>query len=484
MSGPAFLSAIELAEMIRSRELSARELTMFFIDRIERLDGAVNAVAVRDFDRALARADVADQALAAGRVLGPLHGVPMTIKESFDIEGLPTTFGNPEFKDNIATSDARMVERFKGAGAHFIGKPNVPIDLADLQSYNDLYGVTGNPWDTTRTAGGSSGGSAAALAAGMSALDSGSDIGGSIRNPAHFCGVYGHKPTWNVISAKGHALPGTLAASDLGVVGPMARSAGDLALAMDITAGPGPLEAPGWRLDLPRPRKSTLRQYRVVIWPSDALAPVDDAIADRIAEIGELLGRLGATVSDSARPAIDLADAIRTYKYLLHGALSARTPEPVRQHYRELAAALAAHDDSDRAITARGTVQEHAAWLEHNNARTALRYAWQRFFADWDVLICPPVASTAFAHEHGPFRDRTVTVNGNPQPYFQQLFWAGLVTGPYLPSTVFPTGVAADGLPVGAQAVSGEFNDYLTIDFCRLLARETGGFTPPPLYNN
>src|SRR5262249_12899075 len=155
--------------------------------RIERHDGALNAVVVRDFERARAAAEAADQALAAGRDLGPLHGVPMTIKESYDIAGLPTTWGIPDFRNNIAETDSETVRRFKEAGAHFMGKTNVPLQLADFQSFNDIYGTTNNPWNVSLTPGGSSGGSAAALAAGLTALESGSDIGGSIRNPAHFC---------------------------------------------------------------------------------------------------------------------------------------------------------------------------------------------------------------------------------------------------------------------------------------------------------
>jgi amidase len=197
----AFASATELARKIRDKEISSRELTDYYIGRIERFDGDLNAVIVRDFQGARDAADAADAALAKGESLGPLHGVPMTIKESYDIAGTPTTWGIPQFKDNIATTDSDTVAKYKAAGAHFMGKTNVPLQLADFQSYNDIYGTTNNPWNTQRIPGGSSGGSAAALAAGMTGLESGSDIGGSIRNPAHFCGVYGHKPTWGVVPA-------------------------------------------------------------------------------------------------------------------------------------------------------------------------------------------------------------------------------------------------------------------------------------------
>ena len=481
MSIDPFSSATSSARDIASGRVTARELTEFYIERIEQLDTAINAVVVRDFDGARAAADAADAALKAGQVVGPLHGVPMTIKESYDIAGLPTTFGIPAQRDNIATADAAVVRRFKAAGAHFLGKTNVPINLADLQSYNDIYGTTSNPWDLGRTPGGSSGGSAAALAAGMTGLDSGSDIGGSIRNPAHYCGVYGHKPTWNVISPEGHALPGNYAVGDLSVVGPMARSSEDLAVAMDVCAGPGRLDAPGWTLTLPRPRKASLADYRVVVWADDERAPIDSEITDRIAEVVEALARAGATVSDSARPDIDFDAATLTYKYLLHGAMSRRTPPEARAKFVKVAADFADDDTSDRMVTARGQTQPHSTWLGHHHERTRLRQKWNAFFNEWDILICPQTTTTAFAHDQGPPGRRTVTVNGGAQPYFQQLFWAGLITAPYLPSTVFPTGPGSSGLPIGLQAVGAEYNDYVAIDFTRLLAREIGGFVAPRL---
>ncbi|MFP6641813.1 MAG: amidase family protein, partial [Myxococcota bacterium] len=313
-----FASAGESAKKIRNKEVSSRELTDHYIDRIERLDGELNAVVVRDFERAREAADAADQALAEGRDLGPLHGVPMTIKEAYDIEGLPTTWGLPIFKDNIATGDSETVKRFKGAGAHFMGKTNVPVNLADFQSYNEVYGTTNSPWDTSRVPGGSSGGSAAALAAGLCALESGSDIGGSIRNPAHFCGVYGHKPTWNIVPQQGHSLPGMFSTPDIAVVGPLARSAEDLALSLEVVSGPEPLVQNGWKLDLPRPTRKNLSEYRVALWPTDPIAPVSREMADRVQNVGDRLARLGATVSDVARPALDPAASHEIYLYMLN----------------------------------------------------------------------------------------------------------------------------------------------------------------------
>jgi amidase len=477
-----FSTACELAEKIRNKEVSSRELTDLYIERIERLDGEVNAVVVRDFDRARAAADRADQALSEGRSLGPLHGVPMTIKEAYNMADLPTTWGLPDFKDNIATEDSESVARFKAAGAIFLGKTNVPLNLADFQSYNEVYGTTGNPWSTDRTPGGSSGGSSAALAAGFSALEAGSDIGGSIRNPAHFCGVYGHKPTWNIVPQQGHALPGMLASPDIAVVGPLARSAEDLALALDVVSGPEPLVESGWKLELPPPRHAKLSDYRVALWPTDPMAPVAGEVAGRVQQMGDRLAALGATVSDSARPAFEVARSHETYLYMLNGVMAADLPQEVLDAMEAQVSALDPADQSDNAVMARAAVQKHGDWLRYNNRRESLRMAWRDFFQDWDILLCPQTATPAFKHDHRPIPERTLAVDDVMQPYFQQLFWAGLTTVAYLPSTVFPTGLSGDGLPIGLQAVSAEYADRTCIDFARLMADEIGGFVPPPGY--
>jgi len=481
MSDLGFLSAVELARMVRDREIGALELTEHYIARIERLDGELNAVVVRDFGRARDAARAADARLAAGEPVGALHGVPMTIKESYDVAGLPTTWGVPAFRGNVAASDAEVVTRLKRAGAILLGKTNVPFNLGDFQSYNEIYGVTRNPWDTARSPGGSSGGSAAALAAGMAGLECGSDIGGSIRNPAHYCGVYGHKPTWSIVPPQGHALPGMVAGPDIAVCGPLARSADDLAVALDAIAGPEPLNAAGWELHLPPP-KTSLAGLRVALWPTDAYAPVDAEVADRVVQVGETLARLGATVSERARPAFDVEESCITYLHLLNAVIGAGFPEDQRKILQEAAAASDPHDRSPETVSMRGLVIGHRDWLVADHQRELLRYAWRDFFRDWDVLLCPQSATAAFAHDHRPFHERTIDVNGQPQAYFRQLFWAGLITAPYLPSTVFPTGPSRAGLPIGVQAVGAEFHDRTTIEVARLVAREIGGFRIPPAY--
>ncbi len=366
----------------------------------------------------------------------------------------------------------------------FLGNTNVPISLADFQSYNEIYGTTGNPWDPTRTPGGSSGGSAAALAAGFCALESGSDIAGSIRNPAHYCGVYGHKPTWGVVPFTGHSLPMAVAPPDIAVVGPLARSAEDLALAMDLVAGPDHLNAPGWQLQLPRPAKKSLADYRVAIWADDERAPVCREIAERATALGETLSRLGATVSDTARPDFDIDDAFVTYLYTLNGVMAAGVPDDEFKAIQARVASLPAGDDSLQAHMARAAVQHHRDWIRANNQRERLRIAWRAFFEDWDIVIAPQTATTAFPHDHSAFEARTLMVDNTEQDYFRQAFWSGIVTVAYLPSTVFPTGPSRDGLPIGLQAIGAAFNDYTCIDFARLIGEELGGFQPPPGYDD
>ena len=474
-----FSTATELAAAIRQKEVSSLELTDMYIDRIERYDRRINAVVVHDFERGRAAARAADEALARGDDTGPLHGVPMTVKEAYKVTGLPTTWGVPELHHNIAAEDADYVRRLKAAGAVIFGKTNVPLNLGDFQSFNEIYGTTNNPWDLTRTPGGSSGGSSAALAAGLTALEAGSDIGGSIRNPAHFCGIYGHKPTWGIVSDEGHALPGMVAPTDIAVVGPMARCAEDLALSMDIVAGAGRTDRVGWQLNLPQPTKTRLSDFRVAILTNHPRAPVSAEMADRVQQIGDRLARLGATVSDRALPDIDLEESFEAYTSLLWGVMAFNLTEEEKDGLRQARAAGFA-DDSIPGTLVRFGVQEHGEWAEFSNRRFALRKAWQAFFRDWDILLCPQMATDAFPHDHGEYLERRIVVDNETQDYFQQVFWAGTVTVAHLPSTVFPTGPSRAGLPIGLQVVSGEYLDYTTIEFARLMAEEIGGFTPPP----
>jgi len=483
MSRHAFASATRLADEIRDRRIGCLELLDFYLARAERLNPALNAIIAWQIDAARRRARDADAALAKGEVWGPLHGIPMTVKESFNVTGLPTTFGNPLWRDNIATSNAVVVDRLLQAGAVIFGKTNVPFMLMDSQSYNDIYGTTNNPWDLTRGPGGSSGGEAAALAAGLSALGAGSDIAGSLRNPAHYCGVYGHKPSWGLIPSRGHALAGAVTPTDISVVGPLARHAEDLALALRVLAGPDVLQQPAWRVELPAPHRRRLSEFRVAVWASSPLCEIDIGVRERLDATIAAIARAGAAVDENARLEIGDAEHHRLFMALLRAATASRLSDVDFAAQKEIAATIAADDMSFRATLARGATLDHRAWGIANEARNKLRYAWRDFFQRFDVLLTPVAATAAFPHDHNPDRDqRLIAVNGRMIPYGDQRFWAGLPSLSYLPATAAPIGLTAAGLPVGLQIIGPEGEDPTTIEFARLLAGEIGGFTPPPGY--
>jgi amidase len=478
LSAFPFGSARQLARALQTRTVSSVELLRAYLDRVDRLNPGINAIVVDDRERAVKDARAADRALAKGTSLGPLHGVPMTVKESFNIPGQPTTWGFPAFADNVASEDALAVARLRAAGAVIFGKTNVPVALADFQSYNDVYGTTNNPWDPTRGAGGSSGGSAAALAAGLTALEYGSDIGGSIRNPAAYCGVYGHKPTYGIVPKRGQALdPALVSEGPISVIGPMARSAEDLALALKLTAGPD-LED-GYRLALPAPPTS-LAGLRVAVWLDQPdLAPVDESVMAPIEAAARALGKAGADVDFDARPAFDVREAHATYRQLLLSTLSARDPGYDRMAAR--AAGLDPSDDSEYAQSLRFSTASHRDVVLASELRDRHRWAWRAFFRDHDVVLAPITATPPFPHDHSqPLPARTMTVNGAEVPYFGQLFWAGLAISAHLPATAVPVGQTADGLPVGMQIMGDAYRDRTTIWVAGQLAKLIGGFTPPP----
>ena len=476
----AFASATTLAAKIRAREIGCLELLDHTIGRIGRLDGAVNAVVVRDFERARERA----RSLDDGTPSGPLYGVPMTVKESFNVAGLPTTWGVPEQRGNIATTNAVVVDRLQDAGAVIFGKTNVPRMLADWQSYNGVYGRTNNPWDLTRTPGGSSGGGAAALAAGLTALEAGSDIGGSIRQPAHACGLFGHKPTWGLIPPYGHALADSPAMTDISVVGPLARSAADLSLALELLAGPEETET-ALTFTLPPPRQTRLRGLRIAVWAEQPGQATDPVISAALLDLAGALERAGVVVDRAARPAFDPAEAFDLFLKLLAAALSGRSSEADRAEARALAAKLGADNTSADAVIARCADMTHANWLGLNQRRHRMRRAWGAFFQEWDVLLCPVIGAPAWPHvtETPPWQ-RTLMVGGVEFPYNNLLFWSGLVGAFYLPSSVAPLGVTAEGLPFGVQIVGPLYGDRMTIEVARLLEHAWRGFTPPPGYQD
>jgi len=473
-----YRSAAALARDLREGRIGARELLEHFLARVDRHNPALNAIVLQDRAAARARADAADAARLRGDTLGPLHGVPMTVKESYDLAGMPTTWGIPALRDSVAATDALAIQRLAAAGANVFGKTNVPLRLADFQSYNEIYGTTGNPWNRERTPGGSSGGSAAALAAGLTGFEIGSDIGGSIRNPAHFCGVFGHKPTWNLLPMRGHALAGVLTPTDISVIGPLGRSADDLALGLQPMAGPDLLEAAGIGVHLP-PLDAETKALRIAVWKSDPVCPASAAVAARVDAVASALAGEGARVDETARPAFSAEHSHRTFSALLMAAMSARLPDAEFAQLLADAAALDPGDDSERAWTLRWQTLRLRDWAALNEARTKLRWAWQRFFTQWDFVLTPVMPTTAFAHDHRPPGERRIAIDGVEHPYFAQTFWAGLAGVAYLPATVVPAGPGPDGLPIGVQIIGPAYGDLRTIALAQRLEAMGFAFRPP-----
>jgi amidase len=483
MTDLAFRSATELAADIRARKIGCRELLEHYLARIERYNPTLNAVIAMDLEWARGRADEADAALARGENWGPLHGIPMTVKESYDVEGFVTSWGAPEFKDYRPVRSAISVERLMAAGAIIFGKTNVPLFLGDLQTHNKLYGTTRSPWDLDRTPGGSSGGAVAALAAGLTALEAGSDIASSIRTPAHYCGVYGHKPTYGVITTRGQLIPGRVAFSDLAVIGPMARSAADLALALEVMAGPDETDCLAWCMQLPKPRKQRLADYRVAVMLNVPHAEVDLGVQEQIRQVAEAVARAGATVSFTARPDIDTEEADQLFHRLLGAALSGRQSADAFGNNLETLSRLGPDDSRNLARALRAATLSHRDWLIANETRHRMRLKWAEFFKDYDLLLCPAAATVAPLHNHeGDAFERPITVNGKQVPLSTQFFWAGYSGLALLPSTVAPAGMTPQGLPVGVQIVGPQYGDLTCIHFAGLLEQSYRKFVPPPGY--
>ncbi len=483
MSELAFLPAHALARCIRRKEVSALELLDLYLERIGRLGGPVNAVIVLDTERARTRARAADAALARGEPWGVLHGVPMTVKESFNVAGLPTTWGHTAYRDNVAATDAVTVQRLAAAGAVIFGKTNVPESLADWQSFNPVYGTTSNPWDLTRTPGGSSGGSAAALAAGFTALELGSDIGASIRNPAHYCGVWGHKPTWGVLPQTGHELTpwATADAFDICAVGPLARSAFDLSLAMDVLAAPLQMLTAMGRVPLAWRDPGTLpRRCRVAVLFDDDEAEVDASVQAALRDLVRFLRDQGVAVSEDARP-VDSAESHAVYIHLLRAATGSHYDDAGYAAAGERAAGYAEGDDSYPARHFRGNVSSHREWVRVDERREQLRGQWAAFFERFDMLICPVATTPAFTQmQSGERWERMIPVNGRPQPSTDALFWAGYPGIVGLPATAIPLATSASGLPIGAQIVGPAFADPVCLRFAQWLETSWRGFVAPP----
>lgn len=474
-------SATQTAQAIRDRKTTAvAELEAAFA-RVDALNPVLNAVIWQNRDAAMTEARACDAETARGESRGPLHGLPITVKESFDLAGSPTTLGVPEMRDNIRHADSDAVARYRAAGGIIYGKTNVPLKLVEWQSFNEIYGSTSNPWDITRTSGGSSGGSGVSITTGMATLEVGSDIGSSIRNPAHYNGVFGLKPTWNVVSKKGHTAEGWFGDVDIAVAGPLARTADDLTLAFDILAGPSHFDASQWKLNLPSDRRTKVSDFKVALLLGDEEAPVNQRYLDALSAFADQLEAAGATLIRDRLPQINSAEHFTLYLKLLGAALSFGMSDA------DAAAAVApyadAPDDVKRigGVRMSGTQLSHRDWLSLDNHRRVARLAFDAYFEDVDVIIAPVASGPAFPKDEDGLRAfRRFPINNVNQLENTQLFWSGYSGVVGLPSVVGPM-AQISGLPVGYQAICGHGRDHTCLAFARAVEREIVGYTPPPM---
>jgi amidase len=488
MADVSFMSAVELTRSLRCGEHSSRELVEHYLARIAEHNPTLNALVTVDAERARIEADRADAALSRGDDNGPLHGLPMTVKDHYATSGMRTTNGTRASKHFVPGYDSVPVTRLRAAGAVIVGKTNMARMGADVQTYNSVFGTTNNPWDLTKTPGGSSGGSAAAVAAGLTALEVGSDIAGSLRIPAHYCGVYSHKPTYGLIpNPFGPESPrGYRADLDMATPGPIARSADDLELALDVLAGPDKERAVAWKLDIPRARSESLADYRVAAWLDDPDCPTDPQVLAPLHSTVNALRASGAEVDECARPGFTLKDSFRNFQKLLYGAICHGLPFaglwPTSWPWL-LTPPVPGDDQISRVL--RYGAASHRDWILAHELREEYRHAWRAFFERYDVLLCPTSPVAAIAHNHsygGAIVFRTMRGSGRRRRYVDQMMWAGMVGQSFLPATVAPVGATADGLPVGVQVVGPYLEDRTTIDFARRLTGLIGGFQPPPGY--
>ncbi len=473
--------AIELAAAIRAGRLGSRELLDCYLDRIERLDGPVNSVVTLDVERARAQADGADAERARGESRGPLHGLPVTIKDALETAGLRSTGGATELAAHLPARDATAVARLRAAGAIVFGKTNLPAWSGDMQTYNELFGTTSNPWAPQCSPGGSSGGAAAAVACGFTSFELGTDIGGSIRIPAHLCGTFGLRPSHGLLPQDGY-LAGPRrgrAPLDVNVVGPIARAAADLDLLLDVLAGPATGDAAAWTLRLP-PAPGT---PRIGLWLDDPFCPVDTGYVELLRTLADRLSDAGLPVAD-ARPPISFAESFDTYWTLLRAANGLNDPGGPLTH----AAWLSAHEDR---------LRQQADWHEwfagragpgrpdQGAARGRAAVDPDRgapgHAAGFDALLCPVLAVTGYPHDHtGSYATREVLVDGRPRTHVDVARWTGLVGALGLPVAVAPAGRTAAGRPVGVQVVAARWHDRTATRVAALIAEVSGGYRTPP----
>jgi amidase len=476
-------SASSLREALLAHRFTASELLEATFARIDALNPHLNAIVAQDRDAARAMAKASDARLANGTARA-LEGLPITIKDAYDVAGLPSSGGLPAYRERVPGEDAVAVARLRAAGVVIIGKTNVPVFSGDFQSYNPAHGVTNNPWSAAHSPGGSSGGAATAVATGMSAFELGSDLGGSIRWPAHACGVFGLKTSWGLVSTWGAIPPPperrTARNVDLMVAGPITRAAEDLDLILPVLAGPRDLALTGPTLT--PPRRDTAKGLRVALWADDPFAPVDAEVAGAVREAARQLVAQGAIVDETARPSIRFAEAFEVYALLNHAVVAYGLPPKVRARIQAQAARFSPGDLSHQALQARGARMTPGLYQQLSQRRLTLKRQWARFFGSYDVLLCPPAPVAAIPHDHSPdIHARRLTVNGAPRPYLDFLIWASLATGADLPALSAPVHLSKAGLPLGVQIIAAAGEDRMAIAVGAMLERSGSGFVMPPV---
>jgi len=459
--------AWQVAEAIAARRLSAREYLAALVARIERYNPGLGLVVTID-ERAVQWAVEADDAVLRGDRLGPLHGVAMTVKDALATAGLRSTGGMKELSGFTPREDATVVARLRAAGAIVFGKTNLPAGSADLQSYNDLFGTARNPWNPDVSTSGSAGGGAGAVAAGFSAAEVGSDVAGSIRLPASACGVFGHRPSFGVVPMYGHMppMPFKPTTTDMAVAGPLARSVTDLETMLRIMVAPHPWDEAAWSVTLPASRKVR----RVATWLDDPYCPVDREVAAVLERAASALAEQGVVVEPAHPLGVRLDASDRIFRQLLCGAASkdgATDPDDTRERRARLGG--------------EGAEASYQEWSDANAARQRLRVRWREFFTRYDAILLPVAPNLAIEHDHRPFADRRVSIDGQPRPYWDQAVWAGLTGVAYLPTTVVPAGLDARGVPIGVAVAGPYLEDLTTLAAARLLATGLGPVGHPVL---
>ncbi|UDY35850.1 amidase family protein [Dermatobacter hominis] len=480
----AFADATECVRAIGAREVSSRELLELLVERIDRLDGPVNAVVTLDLERARARADEADRTTAAGGSWGPLHGLPMTIKDVWETAGIRTTSGAPALAEHVPDTNAIAVARLLDAGAIVFGKTNTPLYAGDVQTFNEVFGTTGNPCDPTRSAGGSSGGAAAAVAAGFTPLELGSDIGGSIRLPSHLCGTFGLKPSWAIVPSRGHipGPPGSLLEVDVNSGGPMARSVRDLSLGLDVLAGPLPEDEVAWHLDLPAADVADVSDLRVGVVLDDAAHPVAAEVRDVLRSAFDQLSDAGALVEEIDLP-VPLPDMYASWQRLVLPIIGADLPDDVRAELEAVAPAMTGDDTASRAL--RSMVADVRDRARADQARQLQRRRWAAAFETYDVVLCPVFQLVAHPHDLRPIAERTIEIGGVTSMYADLIAWCGGIGAMLLPVAAIPAGRTAgdgpgSGLPVGMQVVGPFLRDRAVLAAAEAITNVIGGFEVPP----